>query len=459
MFQHGTELKAAAAEPGGRQPATTGRYILILREESGSGSEAVRELRDKFGIQVVHPGGGHRSEEGRNVLLEELQIVVVELTPEQIEALGFAPPDWCLGVFPEGWLSPLADGGPDLPWRPGPSGIPADYLRGYREGVRQLVESLLGAAGLTAPGAGGQPFVPVNVPPDIDESRFTWGLQAIGADKSNFLGERARVAVLDTGVDLDHPDLEKRVTKKRSFVPGEDVQDRHGHGTAVCGIVCGPLSPSSGPRYGVAPEAELYVGKVLSDAGVGTEGSLLEGIEWALQHTCHVICIAAGAPADGWIPRPQYERAWRRALERQVILIAGAGQTSRRSQGILRPVEVPANSSGVCAVAAVDWTHQAADFSNAGLYPPAGAIDLAAPGVAVLTAASRTARILPPAPGSLYTRLSGTSLAAAHTAGVAALLSAARDLTGMDLLRALRESARPLRDIPRDVGRGLVQAP
>lgn len=101
----------------------------------------------------------------------------------------------------------------------------------------------------------------------------------------------AKVAVLDTGVDIDHPDLAGRLAATTSFIAGEGVADGHGHGTHVLGMVGGPIQPVGGVRYGVAPDAELLAAKVINDAGI------LAGIEWAIEQNCHVASMWLGAAA------------------------------------------------------------------------------------------------------------------------------------------------------------------
>src|SRR3546814_5538998 len=91
-----------------------------------------------------------------------------------------------------------------------------------------------------------------------DVSLSTWGIQAVGADKSGYSGKGVRLAILDTGIDLEHPDFAGRKMETRSFIDGQTVQDGNGHGTHCAGIACGPLKPEAAPRYGVAGDALLY---------------------------------------------------------------------------------------------------------------------------------------------------------------------------------------------------------
>ena len=115
--------------------------------------------------------------------------------------------------------------------------------------------------------------VPAPAPSAPTMAATTWGLQAVGATETPLTGAGIRVAVLDTGVDLSHPDFADRVIEVASFVEGDDPSDGHGHGTHVAGTAVGPrVGDSARPGYGVAPDALLYVGKVLDDSGSGPRG-------------------------------------------------------------------------------------------------------------------------------------------------------------------------------------------
>jgi subtilisin len=108
----------------------------------------------------------------------------------------------------------------------------------------------------------------------------TWWLIACQVPSSTFSGAGIKVAVLDTGFDLIHPDFAKaRIGDQKSFVAGQEVQDLHGHGTHCIGTACGPKSPPAPtPRYGIAYEASIFVGKVLSNTGSGTQAQVLAGM-------------------------------------------------------------------------------------------------------------------------------------------------------------------------------------
>lgn len=283
------------------------------------------------------------------------------------------------------------------------------------------------------------------------DTAVSWGVHAVGADASAQTGQGIRIAVLDTGLDLSHPDFADRAIETRSFVAGQSVQDGNGHGTHCAGIAAGPAEPSGQPRYGVASEAQLYVGKVLGDEGSGGDGGILEGIDWAVGQGCHIVSMSLGSPVgpgDGY--SAVFEEVAKRALAAGTLIVAAAGNDSKRPE-MIAPVGHPANCPSIMAVAAVNEDLSVAPFSSGSLEGDGGEVDLAAPGVDVLSSW--------PAP-ELYRSLSGTSMATPFVAGVAALYAQSDpDARAARLSERLLGSARGLEDPPRDIGAGLVQAP
>lgn len=287
-----------------------------------------------------------------------------------------------------------------------------------------------------------------------DESDWTWGIAAIGADASTSTGEGVKLCVLDTGYDVDHPDFAGRTIVSRTFIQGETAQDGHGHGTHCAGTAAGTVPPAlpDVPRYGTAPGAALHIGKVLNNSGSGRERDILLGMLWAIREGCAVISMSLGRPVrPGEGPSPDYERVGRRALEEGSLIVAAAGNDSARQYGHIAPVGAPANSPSIMAVAAVDQRLDIAEFSCGGINPNGGEVDIAGPGVGVFSSVPRPRN---------YAVFRGTSMACPHVAGVAALW-AERDsgLRARALWDTLSRTARSLPDPPRDIGVGLVQAP
>jgi subtilisin family serine protease len=320
--------------------------------------------------------------------------------------------------------------------------LPLEYLRGYRDAVNNLCDKFLDEAGESAEGIAALAF---------NENEITWGLQATKVPASRFTGRGIRVAVLDTGLDLGHPDLAGRQITAQSFVQGQPPQDGHGHGTHCIGTSCGPKLPGTLPRYGVAFEAEIFAGKVLSNQGSGGDAGILAGIQWAITNRCAVISMSLGAAVQpGQSFSAIFEQVAQRALAAGTLIIAAAGNESVRPQAIA-PVGHPANCPSIMAVGAIDRNFRVAPFSCGGLNPQGGQVDLAGPGVAVRSSWPRP---------TLYNTISGTSMATPHVAGIAALWAQSNPtFRARALMSILTQSARRLPLPARDVGAGLVQAP
>ena len=185
--------------------------------------------------------------------------------------------------------------------------------------------------------------------------------------------------MLDTGFDVDHPDFVGRSVTTQSFIVGETVQDAHGHGTHCIGTSCGPVQPDGTRRYGVATEAEIFAGKVLSDSGSGSDSGILAGINWALANDCKIVSMSLGADLDQ--VSNLYETVGKRALDRGTLIVAAAGNNARRP-GNPGFVGVPANSKSIMAIAALDPSNEPARFSarSSTRTGDGGRVDLAAPG-------------------------------------------------------------------------------
>jgi subtilisin family serine protease len=288
--------------------------------------------------------------------------------------------------------------------------------------------------------------------PAGSERTATWGLQATGVPASKFTGKGVKVAVLDTGFDLRHPDYPGRSVTAVSFVKGYKAQDGHGHGTHCIGTACGPQSPFHPPRYGVACEAAILSGKVLDDEGGGADGGILAGINWAITQGARVISMSLGATVGPDTPYSEiFEAVGQRALAAGSLIVAAAGNESDRRLDYYAPVGHPANCPSVLAVGAVDARLQLGYFSNRGLNPRGGQLDLVAPGVDILSSFPMPQR---------SARLSGTSMATPHVAGLVALWAEANpNATATEIWTLLTQHARRLPLLATDVGAGLAVAP
>jgi subtilisin family serine protease len=290
--------------------------------------------------------------------------------------------------------------------------------------------------------------------PSKDPGACSWTLDVLGLPHGFPLtGAGVKVAVLDTGLDLAHPDFAGRFSagrNKRSFVPGGSVQDGNGHGTHCAGIVAGPTRSASGIRYGVAPGVELLIGKVLTDDGIGTTDGVLDGIAWAADQGARVISLSLGtARAAGARFSAVYERIAETLLKADpgTLIVAAAGNSSGRPF-LTSAVENPAACPSILSVAAVDQRLRITD-SSCSQCDPIGPVDLCAPGTGIYSAWT----------GGGFRTTGGTSSAASHVAGVAALyLEAHPTLTALELRRMLEQTSLPL-GRPEVFGRGLIQGP
>jgi subtilisin len=410
----------------------TGRYIVLMRKDT---RDAGKTLQRTAGLQAMHTADfegqvrSARLADGQAMVYDQINAALVDSDPDRLEALRASSA--VESIEPERVVQALHT-------------VPAEYVRGYRDAINELADKLV---------ADSEPnSLRALLPAAPGEAQSTWGLQVTRALGSRFTGAGIRVAVLDTGIELQHPDFQGRVIRSQSFITGEHAQDGNGHGTHCIGTVSGPLNPTRLPRYGVAPDVEIFAGKVLSNAGFGGDGSILAGIDWALRNKCAVVSMSLGAMVEEGTPHsPQFETIAKRVLDAGTIIIAAAGNDSERP-GQLIPVSHPANCPSIMAVAAIDSALKLASFSNAGLNGGGGEVNIAAPGVAV------TSTWLRP---MLYRAISGTSMATPHVAGIAALFAEANPtIRGRQLHALLLSKAKVMAGLPaRDVGAGLVQAP
>lgn len=417
------------SSPGGA--LYTGRQVVVLAPKAGRSNPA-RALASIAGLSnVAHTKDFESqalsmsdSDAAEATVFDELGVAVVSSDPDQRSALmaAAAEGDVVLSVEPELIHHALTV---------------TDYARGYHDGVSDLYGRLNGdSAGSTALAAA-----------PVDNDQFTWGLQATRVSTSSRTGRGVRLAVLDTGFDVDHPDFAGRSVTTQSFILGETVRDAHGHGTHCIGTSCG--SASANRRYGVATEAEIFAGKVLSDSGSGSDTGILAGINWALANDCKIISMSLGADVDQ-VSRA-YETVGQRALDRGTLIVAAAGNNAERP-GDPGFVGIPANSPSIMAIAALDPANKPARFSarSSSRTGEGGRVDLAGPGVKVFSSWPMSQR---------YHSISGTSMATPHVSGIAAMWLESTGMTGRELWALLVQNATPL-DVPSvDVGAGLAQAP
>ncbi|MFE5594039.1 S8 family serine peptidase [Streptomyces sp. NPDC056549] len=268
--------------------------------------------------------------------------------------------------------------------------------------------------------------------------------------EAGLTGKGVKVAVLDTGADLGHPDLAGRISETKSFIEGQEVADRGGHGTHVTSTVGGSGAASDGKEKGVAPGATLAVGKVLSDQGSGTESQIIAGMEWAAKDIdAKIVSMSLGSsePSDGTDPMAQAVNTL--SAETGALFVIAAGNS-----GYPGSIGSPGAADSALTVGAVDSADRAAYFTSQGPRYGDQALkpDVSAPGVNILAARSQLV-----AGSGLYTTMSGTSMATPHVAGVAALLAEKHpDWTGAQLKNALMSSSKTLDATSYELGAGRV---
>lgn len=407
----------------GDESLETGRYIVTYREDAPEqGGEFLKSLGlrtadardfDEQAVSVEDVGDADA------LIFPEIGAAVIsaeaaaerELGAATLESAEAAPVE---SIEPEYFV--FAD-------------TTADYLRGFRRAVETLSSDL-------GPSTGSF-LLQDELDVDAQVIGATWGLAVCGVPQSMRSGAGIRVAVLDTGMALNHPDFQGRQFVTQTFV-GQPVQDLHSHGTHCIGTACGPRAPAGPiPRYGIGFHSHIFVGKVLSNSGSGGTASVLGGMNWAIARGCEVISMSLGSNSP---PQAAYTAAGRAALARGCLIIAAAG-----NRGPTVPTGAPANSPTIMAVASLDNNLAPSSFSCS------GKIDIAGPGRDVFSSVPMPRR---------YAIFSGTSMATPHVAGCAALCAQGNPgLRGQALWNKLASTARALPFPATRVGAGLVKAP
>lgn len=325
---------------------------------------------------------------------------------------------------------------------------------------------------------------PVEVKPVLPRTALAsnWGIKAVRADKSRYDGAGVSIAVLDTGIDRDHPAFAGMTLVEKDF-SDHGNGDRNGHGTHCAGTIFGRNDGQQ--RVGVARGVErALIGKVLGDDGAGQSEMVFHALTWAMEQQADIISMSLGFDFPGMVSRLMAEgwpldMATSRALEAYggnlrmfdaimavlkaqaafgvaPLVIAAAGNESRRAlkRDYRIATSLPASADDVISVAAVgraDGKFMVADFSNI-------QARLSAPGVDITSAW----------PGGGLRTISGTSMACPHVAGVAALWwqflrqagikPTARNVSAR-LISNARKNVFVANTDESDVGQGLVTAP
>ncbi|XVU22963.1 S8 family serine peptidase [Actinoplanes sp. CA-054009] len=250
-------------------------------------------------------------------------------------------------------------------------------------------------------------------------------------------GSGVTVAVLDSGVDATHPDLAGRLKEVRNFTDAPDADDMLGHGTHVASTIAGTGAASDGRYRGVAPGAQLLIGKVCPGEEC-QDSAILAGMAWAAANAPVVNMSLGGDDEPGTDPM---EAAVDELSARyHTLFVVAAGNNGHA------PVSSPGSAAAALSVGAVDRDDAIADFSNWGPAVEGDLVkpEITAPGVDIVAARAAHATIGDPAENPAYTSLSGTSMATPHVAGAAAILAQQHPgWTGQQLKTALMASAEP----------------
>ncbi|MDI6892154.1 MAG: S8 family serine peptidase [Actinomycetota bacterium] len=258
------------------------------------------------------------------------------------------------------------------------------------------------------------------------------------------------MAIIDTGIDYTHPDLNDNYKGGIDYVSDDlDPKDDNGHGTHCAGIVA--AEDNTEGVVGVAPEASLYAVKVLDRFGSGWLSDVIAGIDWSVGNDMDVASMSLGTSTYSASLKTACDNAYNAGL----VLVAAAGNSGDGNPATAE-YSYPAAYDSVIAVGATDSTDVAPSWSNSGPY-----LELAAPGVSIYSTLPTYRVTLTRTYGYNYGTLSGTSMACPHVTGTAALVIASDPtLTNVDVRSRLQTTADDLGPAGWDsvYGYGLVDA-
>jgi thermitase len=271
--------------------------------------------------------------------------------------------------------------------------------------------------------------------PDDPRLANQWGLAStrFGGAWNDAKGDGAKVAIVDSGVYSEHPDI-GRIVAQRDFVEGDAVaDDDFGHGTHVTGIA-GALTDNGKGVAGGCFGCGLIVGKVMGLGGFTTDSRIVEGINWSVNQGADVVNLSLGGPADSSVLRGAVNRAHGQGA----VVVAAAG-----NDGADGP-RYPAAYSKVIAVSAISAEDRLASFSGRGRW-----VDLAAPGIDIISTSKSGG----------YDRQSGTSMAAPFVSGLAGLL-ASQGMSAGSIRQGMQATAEDLGPAGQDprYGHGRIDA-
>jgi thermitase len=257
------------------------------------------------------------------------------------------------------------------------------------------------------------------IPNDLLYLKYQWNLPIIQAEegwKFSKGNENVTIAVIDSGVDLDHPDLVHRLIKGYNVIEDNHVpEDDNGHGTHVTGIIASEANNREGVA-GITWFNHIMPIKALNSEGYGSSFDVAKGIIWAVDHGARVINLSLG----NYQPSELLQEAVRYAYDRDVVLISASGNDHSAQPSF------PAAYPEVLSVGAVNPDGSRAEFSNYGDY-----LDVVAPGTEIPSTFVH----------NRYAALSGTSMAAPHVTALAGLIRSLNpNLTNTEVIDIIRKS-------------------
>ncbi|SDD98013.1 major intracellular serine protease [Bhargavaea beijingensis] len=273
------------------------------------------------------------------------------------------------------------------------------------------------------------------------------GVELIQAPKiwDETKGKGIKVAVLDTGCDVNHPDLKERIIGGRNFTDDdksnpEIYEDYNGHGTHVAGTIAAQENDAG--VVGVAPEADLLIVKVLNRNGSGQYEWIIKGIHYAIDQGADIISMSLGGPVDV----PELYKAVKAAVGENILVVCAAGNEGDGDDST-DEFAYPGCYNEVISVGAINLERDPSEFTNSH-----NEVDCVAPGEEILSTHLN----------GKYATLSGTSMAAPHVSGALALIKVyatqqfGRKLSEPELYAQLIKRTVPLGNSPKLEGNGLV---
>lgn len=239
----------------------------------------------------------------------------------------------------------------------------------------------------------------------IDKNFLDWGIEKINAPSlwHEAKGEGVKVAVVDTGADISHPDLSHSIAEGLDLrLLSNDFKDGRGHGSHIAGLI-------AGKHTGVAPNSKLFVAKALSDDGLGHPSHIMDGITYAINYEVDVLCLCLGR---NQVMSEFFQDRIRMAYRKGITIVSATGNNGQGQ------VDYPAFMDEVIGVGGIDKHSNLTKFSNYGQ-----GLDVLAPAVDILS----TYR------DGKYARMTGTSMATGLVAGGVALIISYYRNKGIDI--------------------------